>query len=344
MEDATGERAAGPGGAGPDRPFGVAFLVVPGFSMLALSSAVEPLRSANRRMGVRRYDWRVVACAPGPVPSGNGLELTAALGVREAPSADLTIAVASLDVEDYREAAVFDWFRRLQGAGRLIGAISNGTLVLARAGVLGARRVTVHWEMERRLAEEFPDLTVCPDLYCWDRGVLTAAGGTAALDMMLALIAERDGREVAADVAEQFLHGPPRDSTARQRQDVAWRYRVTDRRLISTLRLMEERLSDPLRIGRIAEAVGISERQLERLFVARFGQSPSDFYMALRLKAARGWLLTGSESLERIAERAGFSSTGHFSRSFKAWAGVSPSTLRRRGTDVGRVQELGAER
>ena len=106
---------------------------------------------------------------------------------------------------------------------------------------------------------------------------------------------------------------------------------MTDRRLISALRLMEERLSEPLRIGRIAEAVGISERQLERLFVARFARSPSDFYMELRLKAARGWLLTGSESLERIAERAGFSSTGHFSRSFKAWARGLALDLRRRG-------------
>jgi transcriptional regulator GlxA family with amidase domain len=344
MEETAGK--AGRNRTGDGAPFRVAFFVVPGYSMLALSAAVEPLRSANRQMAERCYEWRIVALEPGRIAAGNGIEVAAGEGVSEAAAADLTVVIASLDVEEYREARLFAWLRRLQAQDRMLGAVSNGALLLARAGVLGRRRATIHWEMRARLAEEFPDLDVCGDLYCWDRGVMTAAGGTAALDMMLALIDRRQGRTVAADVAEQFLHGPMRQSTCVQRQDVAWRYQVTDPRLVAAIRLMERCLSEPLRIGRIAEMVGISERQLERQFQLKFAQSPSDFYMGVRLKAARERLVSSTDSLDRIAEQAGFSSPGHFSRSFKAWSGESPSVIRKRGAKVrvGSVQELGEPR
>jgi transcriptional regulator GlxA family with amidase domain len=330
----------------PNSPFRVAFIVVPGFSLMALSSAVEPLRSVNRLVGERRYEWVLIGQTMGPVAASNGIEVKAAYGIDGAPPADLTIVVASLDVETYRDRALFEYLRRLRAKQHLIGAISNGTLILARAGVLGGRRVTIHWEMQRPLATEFPDLDVCSNLFCWDLDVLTAAGGTAAMDMMLELIAVRDGRDTAVNVSEQFLHGPARPANELQRQDVRWRYRVTDRRVETAIRAMEDHLASPLRIAKIAELAGLSERQLERLFAAAFGQCPSEFYLELRLKEARSKLLGSSETLEEIAEIMGFSSQAHFSRAVKAWCGASPLAIRKRRTsgDVGMVQGNGASK
>ncbi|GMG81752.1 HTH-type transcriptional regulator CdhR [Paralimibaculum aggregatum] len=341
MEEKAQRDPCATDGASP-APFSVSFLVLEGFSMLALSSAVEPLRALNRLTGEERYVWTVVGERAGPVAAGNGIEIGATCGVREAPPCDLWVVVASLSTELADPGAVFERLRRIRAERRLLGAVSNGTLILAQAGVLGDRRVTIHWEMQRRLAEAFPELEVRPDLYCWDRGVLSAAGGTAALDMFLALIAERDGHSAAAEVSDQFLHGPVRPSTEMQRQDVRWRYQVTDRRLVTVIRIMEEHQSDPMRICRIADTAGISERQLERLFVSEFGKSPSDFYMDIRLKTAQRWLLNSTESLERISEISGFSSLAHFSRSFKAWSGLSPSVLRKRhrGKNDGNMQEV----
>jgi transcriptional regulator GlxA family with amidase domain len=311
---------------------------------MALSSAVEPLRAVNRLVGERRYEWVVIGQTAGPVAASNGIEARAAFRICEAPPVDLTIVVASLGVEGFREHAVLEHFRRLRSKHQLMGAVSNGTLILARAGVLAGRRVTVHWEMHQQLASEFPDLDISSNLFCWDLDVLTAAGGSAAMDMMLELISVRDGRDTAVDVSEQFLHGPARPANGMQRQDVRWRYRVTDRRIETAIRVMEDHLSAPLRIARVAELAGLSERQLERLFGAAFGQCPSQFYLELRLKVARSKLLGSSETLEEIAEAMGFSSQAHFSRAVKAWCGTSPLAIRKRRTSghVGMMQGNGA--
>lgn len=337
------ENRAASGHDGPQRPFRVAFILVPGFSLLALSSAIEPLRSANRLVGEPRYEWVVMGQAGGPVAASNGIEVDAAYGIDAAPPADLTIMVASLGVEGYREHAVLEYLRRLRTKHQLIGAISNATLILARAGVLAGRRVTIHWEMQQQLAAEFPDLDVCANLFCWDLDVMTAAGGSAAMDMMLELIRVRDGRDTAVDVSEQFLHGPARPASGLQRQEVRWRYRITDRRIETAIRVMEDHLTAPLRIARVAELSGVSERQLERLFGEAFGRCPSQFYLDLRLKEARRKLLGSSETLEEIAEAMGFSSQAHFSRAVKAWCGASPLAIRKRRTtgDVGLVQGNG---
>jgi transcriptional regulator GlxA family with amidase domain len=311
------------------RAFRVAFLALPGFSLMALGAAVEPLRATNGIVDRRAYDWRLVGRRREPVAAFNEVEVRVAHGIGDAPPADLTVVVASDNMAAYWDRAVFGWLYRQHALRRLVGAISNGTLVLARAGLLSGRRAAINWESQRTLAEEFPDVEVRSDLYCLDRGVLTAAGGSAAMDMMLALVAVREGRDVAADASERILHGPVRPSADMQNQGVRWRYQISDRRLVNAIRLMEENKATTLRIPAIADVVGVSERQLERLFMSEFGNSPSDFYLGLRLKAARDWLLNSTEGLEAIAARTGFCNLPHFSRSFKICYGTPPSAVRR---------------
>ncbi|MBA3324733.1 MAG: AraC family transcriptional regulator [Rhodobacteraceae bacterium] len=178
---------------------------IPRRSRLLPDGAERGRRTAafgQRLVGEQRYVWEVIGQVAGPAAAGNGLEVKAAFGIANAPPADLTIVVASLDIERFRSRTLFSYLRRLRRHHQLIGAISNGTLILARAGLMAGRRVTIHWEMQRRLAEEFPGIDVCDNLYCWDQDVLTGAGGTAAMDMMLEFIAMRDGRDMAVDVSE----------------------------------------------------------------------------------------------------------------------------------------------
>ena len=237
--------------------------------------------------------------------ASNGLEVLAPYGLENAPHADFTIVVASLDIETFRNRALFGFLRSVKKRKKLLGAISNGPLILARAGLLEGRRATIHWEMQRQLSEEFPDIDISDNLYCWDVDVLTSGGGTASMDMMLEFIALRDGFEVAANVSEQFLHGPVRRSTDFQRQDVRWRHGVTDSRLEKAIELMEAKLENPVKISRLAEVAEVSERQLERLFHERFEKPPSEFYLELRLKAAWARLLSTTESLENPVRNVG---------------------------------------
>jgi transcriptional regulator GlxA family with amidase domain len=290
--------------------FQVVFFLVPGFSLMALSSAIEPLRSVNRITGEHRYSWHFVAPKAGMVRAGNGLEVAASFGIDNAPTANLTVVVASLDIETFCKPTVMDWIRSRRGNHSLLAAVSLGPLILARAGILKGKRTTVHWEMQRSMAEEFPEIEVVDALYCVDGDVMTAAGGTAGMDMMLALIAARDGGDVAADVSEQFLHGPLRSSGEMQRQGIEWRYQVSDGRLITAIRLMEQQMSRPTRISRLAEIAAVSERQLERLFEGELGKRPSEFYLDMRLKASRQMVLYSPHSLEIIPRQPDFQALG----------------------------------
>lgn len=296
--------------------------------MLALGAAIEPLRSVNRLLGKPHYAYTVLAAQAGPVRASNGLEIQAEYGLENAPDADLTIIVASLDLDGAQDRALSDHIRWLHRHGKMIGAVSNGTLLLAAAGVLSGRRVTIHWESMDRLAEICPDATVEPELFCIDKTIYTAAGGTSAMDMMLALIMSRQGRSVAADVSNQFVHGIARPAQDAQRDDLRWRYKITDKRLEKVVRLMDAHQADPLSIADLADHAGLSERQLERLCAQQLGTSPSKFYLRLRLEGARSQLLASTDSLEEIAEKSGFSSQAHFSRAFKSLWGVSPKTIR----------------
>lgn len=310
------------------KPLKVSYILVPGYSMLALSSAIEPLRSVNRLLGRTCYEWTIAAAQKGPVSASNGLDVQAAFDLGDAPHADLTIVVASLGLDGYRNKALERHLRNLRGHGRMVGAISNATLLLAQAGVVGARCVTIHWESIEGLVMQFPDLKVCGDIYRIEDGLLTAAGGTASMDMMLDLIGRREGWTAASQVSEQFLHGPLRPASEAQRSGLKWRYRLTDPRLETAIRRMEDNLSKPLRIAQLASEVDLSERQFERLFHKALLKSPSQFYMELRLTTAYRLLVTTTSSLEEVAESTGFSSQSHFGRSFKRWCGRSPLAVR----------------
>lgn len=317
-----------PDGSFRERPFVVSYFLVPGYSMLALSSAIEPLRSANRVLGEERFRWNVIGTRIGPVGASNGLEIRADYGLDDIPSTDLTIIVASLGLENHSDKKLLQHIRWLRRQDQMIGAISNGTMILAQAGALDGRKVTIHWEMHDRLMASFPDLDVSTDLFRIDRNTFTAGGGAASMDMMLELISRREGRAVAADVAEQFLHGVIRPPTDGQKSDPKWRYRLTDRRLEKAITIMEKQIDPPVRISDMAQEIGISERQLERLFLKALGRTPSAFYLNLRLERAHARILGTTESLERIALATGFSSQSHFSRAYKTWCGTSPLAVR----------------
>ncbi|MCW5236946.1 GlxA family transcriptional regulator [Verminephrobacter eiseniae] len=293
------------------------FFLVPHFSMMALSSATEPLRAANRVAGKPLYSWHLVSADGEPVSSSSGFALLPEFAMTLAPEFSHFFVVASIGVADYRNQQVFQFLRRYAASGRPLGGISLGTMILARAGLLDQRRCTIHWEALRALADEFPAIEVCRDLYCVDDNRLTCAGGTAAMDLMLELIARQHSRQLAAEVADQFLHTRIRSAAESQKMAIEWRYGVADRRIVNAITLMEQNIERPIPMKTIASLVGISPRQFERMWWKHFDMRPSQFYIELRLKAAQKLLHESTWSLLDIAMRCGFTGASHFGRCYR---------------------------
>jgi transcriptional regulator GlxA family with amidase domain len=223
---------------------------------------------------------------------------------------------------------VIKWLRALSRSGVAVGGISLGPYVLAQAGLLDGRRCAVHWENLAAFADRYPRVRTTTDIFAIDGNRYTCSGGTAALDMMLQVISERDGRTLANDVSEQFIHPRIRDNRDSQRMAIQSRIGVANERLIAAVDLMEAGGDEPQSVHAIADAVGLSPRQLERLFARYLRESPSRHYMKVRLERARAMLLQTTKPILDVAVASGFTSASHFSRCYRATYGRRPSDER----------------
>jgi len=307
----------------------VAFLLVPQFSMMAFSAAIEPLRSANRMSERPLFEWQLISIDGKEVMASNGIGIAVHRSLDELRKIDMLVVCAGLEpVQFGRNDGIHHHLRRLARHGSRVGAISTGSFILADAGLLTDRRCTVHWEYADLFRSRFPGLQVSRDLYVVDRGVFTCSGGTAALDMMLYFVSEASGPDIAVAVAEQFIHPQIRRQEDHQRLETHARYGIDSPKLVEIIRLMERAVENPLDMRQISNRVGISPRQVERLFREQVGASPKAFYLKLRLTRARTLLRQTINPILAVALECGFGSTSHFSHAYKRTFGIPPTAER----------------
>jgi len=305
-------------------PYVVGFYLVPEFPMMAFASAIEPLRAANRLRGEKRFDWRLYSRDGAPVRASNGVDIAVHRAIDDDAALDLLLVCAGTRDAGARDAAMFKWLRSLVRRGTSIGGISLGAYALARAGLLDGRRCALHWESLGAFSEQFPRIRTTSDIFVVDGDRRTCSGGTAALDMMLQLITEREGRALANDVSEQFIHPRIRGTHDRQRMTVQTRVGIANEKLIAAIGMMEAANEEPRPVHEIAAQVGLSPRQLERLFGKYLRASPSRYYLKLRLERARTMLLQTTKPILDVAVACGFASASHFSRCYRTVYGHRP--------------------
>lgn len=314
-------------------PERIGFLLVPDFSMIAFTSAVEPLRIANRMSGRALYTWSLISKDGAPVTASNGVSVNVELSMariaeREALPFATAILCSGLGAERYRDREVLAWLRRLDRPGVRVGALCTGAHILARAGLLDGCRCTIHWENLAGFREAFPEIEVAADLFEIDRDRLTCSGGTAALDMMLHLIALGHGGELARKVSEQCLLDRIRGAHDHQRMPIGVRFGVHHPKLLRTIEMMEANLEEPLSADELARQVGLSRRQLERLFRNALGRPPARFYLERRLERARHLLYQTELPVIEVALACGFVSASHFSKCYRQMYGKTPRAER----------------
>ena len=317
------------------KPIQIGFLLVPKYSMIAFASAVDPLRMANRLSGRELYQWITYTVDGQPVEASNGLEVRPDAAISEANGLNTLFVCAGVDVEDACDRSTLSWLRKL-GQHRInFGALCTGSHVLARAGLLDGYRCTIHWENIAGMREAFPRVVVSYELFEIDRDRFTSAGGTAPLDMMLNLITQQVGADTATAISESFACERIRGRHDRQRSPLQLRLGTSQPKLIETVSIMESNIEEPISLDELARHVGVSRRQLERLFQKHLHCVPTRYYLELRLARARQLLLQTSISIVDVAFACGFVSAPHFSKCYRDYYGIPPREERRlRGARV----------
>jgi AraC family transcriptional regulator, glycine betaine-responsive activator len=305
-------------------PQNVALVLLPEFTMMPVTSAIEPLRIANRLSEKELYRWTIYSVDGQSVAASNGL-LTGVNGDLDAVPPDATIVVcAGMNVQRHTDKRMLSWLRKVSRRGIDIGAVCTGAHVLAEAGLLDGFKCTIHWENLPGFSEAFPDLDATGGLFEIDNNRFTSAGGTTSLDMMLTMIAGQHGQELASAAAEAILHSPIRHHSENQRLSLPARIGARHPKLVSIIEKMEDNLEDPLSPSTLAKQATLSTRQLERLFRRYLDRSPKRYYLELRLKKARSLLLQTDLSVINVALACGFSSPSHFSKCYRAHYNRTP--------------------
>ena len=320
------------------------FFLVPDFTMIAFATALDPLRSANRMLGYEAYRWRLASVDGRPVRASNGVECAVDTSLdderrkmagQDRPS--MVVVCSGVNVEKFHNKTVYAWLREEYNRGVAIGGLCTGAHILASAGFLSNKRCAIHWENLPGFAEAFPKANVMADLFEIDSNIYTCAGGTAALDMVLKLISEDFDDSLVNRVCEQVLTDRVRSPTDRQRLPLRARLGVQNSKVLSIIELMEANLAEPLSLIEIADGVGLSRRQIERLFRQEMGRSPARYYLEIRLDRARHLLIQSSMPVVEVAVACGFVSASHFSKCYRELYARSPQQER-----AGRKQLLAA--
>lgn len=297
--------------------------------MLSFSAAVEPLRMANQLSARPLFCWTSLSLDGQPVPFSNGAQITVDGSIKNSTQSDFVFVVAGADLSDQVEKSAAKWLYTSLRAGATVGSISGGAPILARAGLLGNRAFTLHWEDRSGFTERYPFLSPEDRLYCADDHVITCGGGGAATDLILHLITREFGDDIAMTVADMCVHFGMRRGEERPQSSLSMTVGSRNPHLIKAVRLMQDNLEDPLDVEVIAAQSTISRRQLERLFNTHTGRTPSRFYKDLRLDRARKLLRDTDYRIVTIAAACGFANATTFSKSFRRRFGTCPIQFRR---------------
>ncbi len=305
------------------------FLVLPGFSLIALAAAVDALRLANRFSRSEIYTWKTIAENDEHLLASNGLTFKPDLSINTEDTFDYLFVCGGASVRNTWTTSIGKWLTKKDQQGAVLGGLCTGTYILAKAGLLDGYRCTIHWENIASTREEFPDLNITDDVYEIDRNRYTSAGGTSPIDLLHHIISTHHGRELASEVSEGFLVDHIRNMSDPQRTPLRQRLGTSQPKLSEAVMLMEANLEDKLTLKELSNLINLSQRQIERLFSRYLNSTPSKYYQNLCLRNARRLLLQTETPIIEISILCGFTSSSHFSKCYKDKFGEPPRNERR---------------
>lgn len=306
----------------------VGFLLIDNFTLLALASAIDPLRMANQLTGTELYSWQLLSRDGEAVKASNGVAISPDGSIVDKKVFDIVIVAGGVDITRSYSSKEVSWLQSQAQKKVLLGAVCTGAYVLASGGLLDGYHCSAHWECLASLQERFPRVNCTNHLYTLDRDRMTCTGGNVAMDMMLSMITRQHGKALTSAICDMLVCDRVRPDNELQRTPMRRLLTTTQPRLAEVTELMEANIEEPIELEELASFVGISRRQLERLFLKHLNCTPSRYYLKLRLDRARQLLKQTTCSIIEVASMCGFVSAPHFSRCYRKYIGISPKEER----------------
>ncbi|WP_156678588.1 GlxA family transcriptional regulator [Sphingomonas profundi] len=281
---------------------------------------------------VPNYVVRLVANTPAPLATRSGMTLLPAAGIAASDEpAQLLIVASSGSWKTPPAAEVVAWLKRHAAAATRFGSIGNGAFLLGAAGLLDGRRVTTHWECSAELRAAFPLARLEPDrIFVRDGPLFSSAGGAAAADLMLSLVEEDHGRELALAIARRLVLFMKRSGAQAQLSVQLATQSATRDPIQRVQQHVRDHMEADLSVTALAALAAMSPRNFARVFQQEAGMRPTDFVEQTRVNQAKRMLEESALPPQQIARLVGFSSTEAARRAFQRRAGTTMSRYRAR--------------
>lgn len=301
--------------------------------MVELAAIVDTLHEANRQSGKDHYQLVLLSEGVEPLRSSAGprILVDASLAEFTQPIDTLIVLPAARGHALPGTADTIAWLTRAAPRTRRYGSTCTGVFILGAAGLLAGRRVTTHWQFADELAARHPEAIVEPDrIFIRDGDMFSSAGVTAAFDLMLALVEEDLGREIALAVAQFFVLFLKRPGGQSQFSTQLAAQFSAKEPVQDAMRRVNEDLRGDLSVGRLAREAGMSERNFARAFARETNMTPAAYVELARVDAARRLLEEQKLPLQRIAVASGFSTMQAMRRALFRHLGATPREYRER--------------
>ena len=280
--------------------------------------------------GKKLYDWTFIGENEEFVSCSAGTQFKLDTTLIELHRDDTILLCGGTTIQESTTKKLIGWLRREARRGLIIGGLCTAAYPMSKAGLLDEKKATIHWENQDSFAEEFLEVELTKTVFVCDGNRYTTAGGTSSIDLLLKIIADDHGEELANAVADQMIYSSIRTDQDTQRLSVPTRIGVRHPKLSKVIQMMEINIEEPMSPSILAKDVGMSTRQLERLFRRYLDRSPKRYYMELRLQKARNLLMQTDMSVINVALACGFASPSHFSKCYRAHYDTTP--YRERGS------------
>jgi transcriptional regulator GlxA family with amidase domain len=256
------------------KPRRFVFVLLNDFTLLSFASAVECLRLANRMTSRPVYEWILIGEGGETASCSAGASFQLDGDLIDLHRNDTVLVCGGIHIQNNTGKKILSWLRREARKGVVMGGLCTASYTLAKAGLLDGKRATIHWDNQDSFQEEFEEVELTKSVFTLDGNRMTTAGGTSSIDLMLKLIADDHGEELANAVADQQIYSSIRTDQDTQRLSVPTRIGVRHPKLTQVIQMMENNIEEPISPSLLAKEVGMSTRQLERLFRRYLNRSP----------------------------------------------------------------------